>query len=157
MSLQLNKKGFTLIELLAVIVVLAVIIMVAAGNIGSMSSTARKNILAVEGNTLVDSAKSAYQMAVLNNEITTGTACFSLTYLYNEGLFDKGPDDTPAYSGSVLVEPVNDGKQFNYKFWISNSSHTIENATYGATGKVAKDGASASETCGDKLGAKLFR
>ena len=157
MSLQENKKGFTLIELLAVIVVLAVIIMIAAGNIGSMSSTARKNVLAVEGNTLVDGAKTAYQLAVLNGEITTGSACFSLTYLYNEGFFDKGPSSNPAYSGSVLVEPSNEGKQFTYTFWISNSSYTIGNAEYGATGKVASNGASASETCGDKTGVKQFK
>lgn len=156
MSLREDKNGFTLIELLAVIVVLAVIIMIAASNIGSMSTTARKNVLAVEGNSLVDGAKTAYQLAVLNGEITTGTACFSLTYLNNEGFFDKGPDSDPSYSGSVLVTPDAAGKKYTYKFWISNSSFTFVNVEYGATGSSASNGATASETCGDASGLTLF-
>ena len=111
----MKRKGFTLIELLAVIVILAVIILVAASNIGGMTTTARKNVLAVEGNTLVDSAKTAYQLAVLNGDITTGNACFSLGYLYNQNFFDKGEADK--YTGSVLVTESS-GKD-NYIFFIN--------------------------------------
>lgn len=152
-NIKKDNKGFTLIELLAVIVILAVIILVAASNIGGMTTTARKNVLAVEGNTLVDSAKTAYQLAVLNGDITTGNACFSLAYLYNQNFFDKGAADK--YTGSVLVGE-NNGK-YTYNFWISNGSYKLENAPSGATGKVAVDGASSSETCGGKTGVKLFK
>lgn len=153
----MNKKGFTLIELLAVIVILAVIILIAASNIGGMTTTARKNVLAVEGNTLVDGAKTAYQLAVLNGDITTGAACFSLEYLYKEGYFDKGPDSNPKYTGSVLIEPDANGKIYTYHFWISNSSYALKNAESGATGKVAENGESASENCDGKTGVILFK
>ena len=49
MDAMKNKNGFTLIELLAVIVVLAVIILIASTNVGTMMTTARKNALAIEG------------------------------------------------------------------------------------------------------------
>ena len=153
MDILKSKKGFTLIELLAVIVILAVIILIAASNIGGMTTTARKNVLALEGNTLVDSAKNAYQLAVLNGDITTGSACFSLAYLYNQNFFDKGAADK--YTGSVLVTETS-GK-FSYNFWVSNGSYKIENAASGATGKVAVDGATAAENCGGKAGVKLFK
>lgn len=141
-----NKKGFTLIELLAVIVILAVIILIAASNIGGMTTTARKNVLAVEGNTMVDVSKTAYQLAVLEGDITTGSACFSLAYLYNQNYFDKGAKD--GYTGSVLVTE-SDGK-YTYNFWISNGSYLLDGVESGATGKKATDGDKASENCGGK-------
>lgn len=157
MNVLKNKKGFTLIELLAVIVVLAVIILIAAGNIGGMTTTARKNVLATEGNVLVDGAKSVYQLAILEGDITTGPACFSLAYLYNQGYFTKGPTSDPKYTGSVLVEPDANGKIYTYHFWISNSSYTIANAESGASGKIATNGTTASENCGGKTGVTLFK
>jgi len=156
MKLVSNKKGFTLIELLAVIVILAVIILIAASNIGGMTSKAKKNVLGIEGNTLVDATKTAYQMEVLDGRIQTVTssACFSLTYLYQEGYFDKmSTSDSSAglhgnYSGSVLVE-TSDGIHYNYKFWISNGNYSISDADAGATGKGAEvTTAPASSTCG---------
>ena len=123
MNIIENKKGFTLIELLAVIVILSIIILIAAQNVGGMTTTARKNVLASEGNILVDTAKTAYQLAVLDGSVTTGSACFSLAYLFNQGLFDKGPTSSPKYTGSVLVTPANGGKSYSYTFWISNSSY----------------------------------
>lgn len=149
MNLIENKKGFTLIELLAVIVILAVIILIAASNIGAMTSKAKKSVLAVEGNTLVDAAKTAYQMGVLDGEIENASksACFSLTYLNNEGYFDKGLDQ--GYNGSVLVTASSDGKTYSYKFWISDKSYSITEAPEAATGsKADATRQQASETCG---------
>ena len=112
-----DKKGFTLIELLAVIVILAIIILIAASNIGAMTQTARKNVLAVEGETLISSAKTAYQVDVMNGEFDSNTTvCYSLNDLKNQGYYDKGDDK---YHGSVLVTPS--GTQYTYKVWISNN------------------------------------
>lgn len=146
MRMKKNKNGFTLVELLAVIVILAVIILIASGNVLSQMDRGRKNALAAEGNTLIkESAIPAYQLAILDGRVTTGSACFSLEYLYQEGYFSKGKKD--GYSGSVLVQPDAEGKVVSYTFWISNSSYVVTGAT-GTTGKDAVAGTSASTNCG---------
>ena len=149
-----NKKGFTLVELLAVIVILAVIILIATNSVLSQMDTARKNALAIEGNTLINAAKNAYQSAILEGDVTTGAACFDSQYLYKEGLFSKGSDDK--YTGSVLVSPDATGKKVTYQFWISNGSYVISGADAGATGKDANNGASAAKDCGGTSTAKKF-
>ena len=159
MNITKDKKGFTLIELLAVIVILAIIILMAATNIGGLTTTAKKNVLAVEGNTMVDSAKLAYQQAQLNSELEggIGNVCFELQYLYENGFFDKSNSDS--YNGSVEVIPGNNGKTFSYKFWISNGSLKLDAAEseagkvgsgvdVGASGKsVVVDNSQASDDC----------
>jgi prepilin-type N-terminal cleavage/methylation domain-containing protein len=156
-----NKSGFTLIELLAVIVILAIIIMVAASNVGGVTQTARKNVLAVEGASAIDAAKEAYQLAVLEGNVTTGDACFSLQYLYDEGYYSKGSADDK-YQGSVLVSTT-DGKVYTYKYWISDGNYTISEATTEdkAADKAKKwsdsEGGDASETCGDNTTATMFK
>lgn len=66
-NIKKNKKGFTLVELLAVIVVLSIIILIASSGIGSAMQKARKSALAIEGNELINAAKSAYQLDILEN------------------------------------------------------------------------------------------
>ncbi len=146
MNILKNRKGFTLVELLAVIVILAVIILIASNSVLSQMDKARKNALAIEGNTLINSAKNAYQSAILEGQITTGSACFSLEYLYKEGLFSKGSSEH--YTGSVLGAPDSTGKIVNYTFWISNGSFVVSGET-GTTGTGAVSGSNASTTCGD--------
>lgn len=153
MNIKKNKNGFTLVELLAVIVILAVIILIASNSVLSQMDRARKNALAIEGNTLINSAKNAYQSAILEGKITTGSACFPLEYLYKEGLFSKGKKDN--YTGSVLVAPDSSGKIVTYTFWISNGSYIVSGET-GTNGSGASNGTSASENCGNASGAKLF-
>lgn len=138
-----NKKGFTLIELLAVIVVLAILILLASNNYLSQLDRARKNALAIEGNTLINAAKQAYETAILESRITSGSACFSLEYLYQEGIYSKGSKNN--YTGSVLVSF--DDKIPTYTFWISNGTFVIQGGT-GETGtNNATKGASASNNC----------
>lgn len=139
-----NNSGFTLVELLAVIVILAVIILIASSNVGGIMTDARKNALAIEGNRLIDAAKNAYQMDVLNGNVTTGSKCYKLQELYDEGLFSKGSKDK--YTGSVLVSPDANGKIITYTFWISNGSYRVVGET-GTTGKTAVSAENASETC----------
>lgn len=153
MKMLKNKSGFTLVELLAVIVILAVIILIASSNVLAQMDKARKNALAIEGNTLINSAKNAYQNGILEGSITTGQACFSLEYLYREGLFSKGSKDQ--YTGSVLVKPDGSGKVVTYTFWISNGSYMVTGET-GTTGSGATNASSASSTCADVTGAKMF-
>lgn len=140
-----NKNGFTLVELLAVIVILAVIILIASNNVGGLMTEARKNTLALEGSRLIDAAKNAYQMDVLNGTITTGSKCYNLEFLYTEGLFSKGIN--VGYTGSVLVSPQENGKIIDYTFWIGNGSYIVTGPT-GTTGKAAVNGTEASKCCG---------
>lgn len=143
MDILKNKKGFTLVELLAVIVILAVIIVIASSSVGGLMTDARKNALAIEGNELVNAAKNAYQLAILNGDVQTQDACFSLEYLYKKDYFSKGR--TNNYTGSVLV--YREDNIVKYSFWISNGSYVVAGVS-GATGKNGVSGATASETCG---------
>lgn len=151
-----NKKGFTLIELLAVIVILSIIILIAAQNIGGMTETARKNVLAIEGNDMVNAAKTAYQLAVLEEGIT-GSACFSMKYIYDHGLFEKGSGDDN-YHGSVLIEPDSTGLHYTYTFWISNGKYSTgaNGVKVGGTGKsFTKSTSEASSNCNSKSGVSV--
>ena len=86
MNLKKTKKGFTLVELLAVIVILSVIILIAATNVGGITNNAKKNTLASEGNTMVDSAKLAYEFLEEEGELEYHSQiCIGLSYLYRKG------------------------------------------------------------------------
>lgn len=145
MKIRKNNKGFTLIELLAVIVILSVIILVASSNVGTAMVNAKKNALALEGNTLITAAKNAYQMAILNGYNSTTGACFSLKFLKDNNYFDKASE---TYTGSVAVIVNDGGKSYDYEFWISNGNYKIEQKKTGATGKEAEVGDKASDVCG---------
>ena len=145
MSLTKNKKGFTLIELLAVIVILAIIILIAASNIGAMTQTARKNVLAIEAQTLIDSAKSAYQIDLLDGTIGEVATCYPLKWLKDKGYYEKNDND---YSGSVLIKPTSTGSP-EYTVWISNKSYKILGKGAGVKGKeaVLTEGNAAPDNC----------
>ncbi len=160
---KLNKKGFTLVELLAVIVVLAVVILIASSSVGSAMIRARKGALAIEANEAINSAKSAYQLEVLDGTIQSGGACFSIEFLNKEGYFSKGANEK--YKGSVLVSPSADGRTFDYKVWLTNGSFTIlgkdatganKGADVGVTGTGAESGDTAVENCNNAAGVKNF-
>lgn len=149
--MKLNNKGFTLAELLAVIVVLAIITLIATNSVNGTLLKIRKNALATEGNSAVHGAEEAYQLSILNGEITNNGACYSLKYLYEHNFYTRGSGNGEGgdkYTGSVLVTPNSTGG-FTYKFWISNGSYKLENVPFGVKGDSATDGESASSTCGD--------
>lgn len=50
---NLNRKGFTLVELLSVIVILSVIVLIATNAVVPMADSAKKQVLAMEANSLV--------------------------------------------------------------------------------------------------------
>ena len=65
---RLNKKGFTLVELLIVIVILSVVVLIATNAVIQKMSSANKQVLATEANTILCAAKTMYA-----NEGATGT------------------------------------------------------------------------------------
>ena len=116
----------------------------------------KKNVLAIEGNTMIDAAKTAYQMDTLDGLIGENAAyCYSLASLVDNGYFDKNGDD---YNGSVQITPNGDNG-YTYKFWISNKSYSFNGnkdqitnspgVSEGATGKDADTSyKKASDNCG---------
>lgn len=135
-----NKKGFTLVELLAVIVVLAVVMLIASSGVGSAMTKARKSSLAIEGGYLVDAARTAYNLEILQPGFAeSNSVCYTLQYLYEDGDYDKGKDQ--GYYGSVLVtKNASNSNILEYKFWISNGSFAYVNKEKG----VAYDQAESS-------------
>ena len=57
---NINKKGFTLVELLSVIVILSVIVLIATNAVVPMADSAKKQVLAMEANSLVKAAQTLY-------------------------------------------------------------------------------------------------
>ena len=63
-----NKKGFTLVELLAVIIVLAVVAVISIPVIGNLIDKAKKDMLRDSAINLVDSGKTYYANALMDND-----------------------------------------------------------------------------------------
>lgn len=135
----LNKKGFTLIELLSVIVILSVIVLIATNAVVPMADSARKQVLAMEANTLVKAAQTLY---VQNN--SGNSACYSYDELINSGLIEK---DDENYTGSISIEVGEDGN-YTYKIWLSNGQYMINGVSPDVTSDDVEASAdSASTTC----------
>ena len=135
----LNKKGFTLVELLSVIVILSVIVLIATNAVVPMADSARKQVLAMEANTLVKAAQTLY---VQNN--SGNSACYSYNELINSGLIEK---DDENYTGSISIEVGEDGN-YTYKIWLSNGQYMINGVSPDVTSDDVEASAdSASTTC----------
>ena len=135
----LNKKGFTLVELLSVIVILSVIVLIATNAVVPMADSARKQVLAMEANTLVKAAQTLY---VQNN--SGNSACYSYDELINSGLIEK---DDENYTGSISIEVGEDGN-YTYKIWLSNGQYMINGVSPDVTSDDVEASAdSASTTC----------
>ena len=135
----LNKKGFTLVELLSVIVILSVIVLIATNAVVPMADSARKQVLAMEANTLVKAAQTLY---VQNN--SGNSACYSYDELINSRLIEK---DDENYTGSISIEVGEDGN-YTYKIWLSNGQYMINGVSPDVTSDDVEASAdSASTTC----------
>ena len=138
--MNLNKKGFTLVELLSVIVILSVIVLIATNAVVPMADSARKQVLAMEANTLVTAAQTLYVQ-----ENGSGSKCYTYDELINSGLIDK---DDEAYTGSISIEVAEDGN-YAYKIWLSNGQYIINGVTPDVTSdNVEASADSASTVCG---------
>lgn len=137
---NLNKKGFTLVELLSVIVILSVIVLIATNAVVPMADSAKKQVLAMEANTLVKAAQTLY---VQNS--SSSSACYTYDELMNSGLIEKDDD---SYTGSISIEVDGNGK-YTYKIWLSNGQYMINGITPDVTSDdVEASAENASTTCG---------
>lgn len=137
---ELNSfRGFTLIELLAVIVVLAIIILIAVNAVLPQMDRARRNALAIEANSAIQSAQSYFTAGNLmgGDTLPVGEGswkCISIEDLIKAGFYDA---DVDTYKGSVQV--TRSGGLFLYKVWIHNDEYQIVGAGVDTTTNTNKD------------------
>lgn len=137
--MKLNKSGFTLVELLSVIVILSVIVLIATNAVVPMADSARKQVLAMEANTLVTAAQTLY----VQNSASI-SVCYSYEELIASGLIDK---DDESYTGSISIE-VGDNGNYTYKIWLSNGQYIVNGITPDVTSDDVEASAEvASTTC----------
>ncbi len=137
--MKLNKKGFTLVELLSVIVILSVIVLIATNAVVPMADSAKKQVLAMEANSLVRAAQILYVQ-----ESSSSSTCYSYDEIINAGLIEKDDD---AYTGSISIEVDSDGN-YAYKIWLSNGQYIVDGASPDITSDdVETSAADASTTC----------
>ena len=104
-----------------------------------MADSARKQVLAMEANTLVKAAQTLY---IQDN--SGSTACYSYDELINSGLIEK---DDENYTGSISIEVGEDGN-YTYKIWLSNGQYMINGVSPDVTSDDVEASAdSASTTC----------
>ncbi len=137
--MNLNKKGFTLVELLSVIVILSVIVLIATNAVVPMADSAKKQVLAMEANSLVKAAQTLYIQ-----ENSTNSKCYTYDEIIESGLIEKNDD---SYTGSISIEVGEDGN-YSYKIWLSNGQYTINGVTPDVTSDdVEASAENASTTC----------
>lgn len=136
---NLNRKGFTLVELLSVIVILSVIVLIATNAVVPMADSAKKQVLAMEANTLVKAAQTLYVQ-----ESSSSSKCYTYDELINSGLIEKDDD---SYTGSISINVGEDGN-YSYKIWLSNGQYMINGVTPDVTSDDVEASAdNASTTC----------
>lgn len=136
---NLNRKGFTLVELLSVIVILSVIVLIATNAVVPMADSAKKQVLAMEANTLVKAAQTLYVQ-----ESSSSSKCYTYDELINSGLIEKDDD---SYTGSISITVGEDGN-YSYKIWLSNGQYMINGVTPDVTSDDVEASAdNASTTC----------
>ena len=144
MDKEINKelnsfRGFTLIELLAVIVVLAIIILIAVNAVLPQMDKARRNALAIEANSAIQSAQSYFTAGNLMGGDTLpvgegSSKCISIKNLITNGFYDA---DVDTYAGSVQV--TRNGSLLLYKVWIHNGEYQIVGAGVDTKTNTNKD------------------
>ena len=117
----MNKKGFTLVELLAVIVILAILMAIAATNLGPVIDNTRRNSMRSTAQQIINSVQS---------QLTSNYELYPGTYQWDEGIFDKGGKVAP-FGGE-------------YRYHTSGSEKKIGSGVYKMNSEIAAGTCSAS-------------
>ena len=83
---KMNRKGFTLVELLAVIVILAILMAIAATNIGPVIDNSRRSSMRTTAQQILDAVRL---QLTANYELFPGKYCFTT------GILDSGGESAP--------------------------------------------------------------
>ena len=136
---NLNRKGFTLVELLSVIVILSVIVLIATNAVVPMADSAKKQVLAMEANSLVKAAQTLYIQ-----ENSSSSKCYTYDEIISSDLIEKNDEN---YTGSISIE-VDSSGNYTYKIWLSNGQYMIKGVKPDVTSdNVETSAEDASTTC----------
>ena len=83
---KMNKKGFTLVELLAVIVILAILMAIAATNLGPVIDNSRRSSMRSTAQQILSSVQS---------QLTSSFELYPGTYEWDKGILDSGGITAP--------------------------------------------------------------
>jgi len=83
---KMNKKGFTLVELLAVIVILAILMAIAATNIGPVIDNSRRSSMRTTAQMILDAVQT---------QLTANYELYPGTYQFTTAIIDKGGVSAP--------------------------------------------------------------
>jgi prepilin-type N-terminal cleavage/methylation domain-containing protein len=102
---RMNKKGFTLVELLAVIVILAILMAIAATNIGPVIDNSRRSSMRTTAQQIIDAVRL---------QLTSNYELFPGAYCFTPSILDSGGVSAPfggeyAYCSSGTGEKIGSG------------------------------------------------
>ncbi len=127
-----NERGFTLIELLAVIVVLAIVLLMGAMAVIPRMTEARKQVFAIEANTVIQAASTYFMNNALNPSadkptlpVGSETKCVTVATLIDSGDFDADKDK---YSGIVKVTKKTNSNVYLYTVNLTNKTLMVVEA-----------------------------
>ncbi len=144
--MRYQSKGFTLIELLAVISILAILMLLAAGSVTGIIGGASKKAFVIDAEGIVENAQLAYTNEVLSGNQVGNHFCMSLEWL-KKHYMDKV---SASYKGSVEIQIS--GNKATYKLWLSNGKYRFGDGATGAAypdlGDPTEDATDASVNCG---------
>ena len=83
---KMNRKGFTLVELLAVIVILAILMAIAATNIGPVIDNSRRSSMRTTAQNIIEAVRL---------QLTSNYELFPGKYAFNNGILDSGGISAP--------------------------------------------------------------
>ena len=123
---RLNKKGFTLIELLAVIVILALLIIVAAGRITNALRNSKMSALKTEAQKILNSKLAEVESACLLND--------NFADIEDSDIEGYTPTRTGTAPNRILQSAIITGSDGKYNYTINL------NANLGVTTVCIDDG-----------------
>ena len=95
---KMNRKGFTLVELLAVIVILAILMAIAATNIGPVIDNSRRSSMRTTAKNLVEAVRI---QLTSNYRLDAGKYAFTRTVLDSGGITAPFGGEYAYYTGST--------------------------------------------------------
>ena len=120
---KMNRKGFTLVELLAVIVILAILMAIAATNIGPVIDNSRRSSMRTTAQNIIEAVRL---------QLTSNYELFPGKYAFNNGILDSGGISAP-FGGEYSYYSGNAKKIGSGVFSIDTSTPDVKAACSSAT------------------------
>ena len=126
---KMNRKGFTLVELLAVIVILAILMAIAATNIGPVIDNSRRSSMRTTAQQIIDAVRL---------QLTSNYELFPGKYCFTEAILDSGGVSAPfggtyqycTGSSSGSSKKIGSGVYPDGSTTIANGMSACTNSTY---------------------------